>query len=517
MNRLTRSALWLVLGMAVPGFAMAQEGTWVSLFDGKSLEGWTALELGKVKGGSKWEVKDGLIEGSGTQSMLFSPRGDYKNFRFRAELKINDGGNSGMYIRTPKEATFSKGYEIQVNSTHKDPVKTGSVYTYVLIYKQLVPPDTFFTQEIEAIDVMYRGKMVTKIKITVNGEVLYEFQDHDRSWTVGALRLPAARPRQPGDDPQGRGHGAARHQGARRRRSEPRTAGEPDEDAEPGSSRDATQNDREESRMANLFVRKSIAALKAEAEISDEHSLKRTLTATNLVMLGIGAIIGAGFFVLTGHAAAEHAGPAVALSFVLGGIVCAFAGLCYAEMASTVPIAGSAYTYAYATMGEFIAWLIGWDLILEYAVGATTVAIGWSGYVVSFLGKTLGIHIPPALTFSAFPGTRMINIPEAVSAKLELAHGWVPLASVQEILIKNQVDFAAFPQLTAIINLPAMLVVAALTALLVVGIQESANVNNVIVVIKVAIVLIFIVVGIGHVSTKNWGGPFIPPNTGDVR
>ena len=106
---------------------------------------------------------------------------------------------------------------------------------------------------------------------------------------------------------------------------------------------------------------------------------------------------------LTGHAAAEHAGPAVALSFVLGGIVCAFAGLCYAEMASTVPIAGSAYTYAYATMGEFIAWLIGWDLILEYAVGATTVAIGWSGYVVSFLGKTVGIHIPPALTFSAFP------------------------------------------------------------------------------------------------------------------
>ena len=118
-------------------------------------------------------------------------------------------------------------------------------------------------------------------------------------------------------------------------------------------------------------------------------------------MLGIGAIIGAGFFVLTGNAAAKHAGPAVALSFVLGGIVCAFAGLCYAEMASTVPVAGSAYTYAYATMGEFIAWLIGWDLILEYAVGATTVAIGWSGYVVSFLGKTLGIHIPPALTFSA--------------------------------------------------------------------------------------------------------------------
>ena len=176
--------------------------------------------------------------------------------------------------------------------------------------------------------------------------------------------------------------------------------------------------------MANLFVRKSIAALQAEAEMPDEHGLKRTLSATNLVMLGIGAIIGAGFFVLTGHAAAEHAGPAVALSFVLGGVVCAFAGLCYAEMASTVPIAGSAYTYAYATMGEFIAWLIGWDLILEYAVGATTVAIGWSGYVVSFLEKSLGIDVPPALTFSALPGTRMIHIPDAIGAKLEL-HGFV--------------------------------------------------------------------------------------------
>src|SRR4029079_14699561 len=110
------------------------------------LGGWTALELGKTQGMSHWEVKDGMIEGSGTQSMLYSRRGDYKNFRFRAELKINDGGNSGMYIRTPKEATFSNGYEIQVNSTHKDPVKTGSVYTYVLITKQLVPPDPLFPQ-----------------------------------------------------------------------------------------------------------------------------------------------------------------------------------------------------------------------------------------------------------------------------------------------------------------------------------------------------------------------------------
>jgi basic amino acid/polyamine antiporter, APA family len=266
--------------------------------------------------------------------------------------------------------------------------------------------------------------------------------------------------------------------------------------------------------MANLFVRKSIAALKAEAAEEGEHVLKRTLSATNLIMLGIGAIIGAGFFVLTGNAAANYAGPAVALSFVLGGVVCAFAGLCYAEMASTVPIAGSAYTYAYATMGEFVAWLIGWDLILEYAVGATTVAIGWSSYVVSFLEKTLGLHIPPALTFSALPGTRMILVPDAVADGLNLKHGWSSLAAVHDVLAKNQVDFAAFPQVTALVNLPAMLIVALITVLLVVGIQESANVNNVIVVIKVVVVLLFIAAGIGYVTTRNWGGPFIPPNTG---
>jgi hypothetical protein len=185
MNRSFRTAAWLVLGMAVSGAAVAEDSTWVPLFDGKSLEGWTVVDLGKEKGQTHWEVKNGLIEGSGLQSLLMSPRGDYKNFRYRAELKINDGGNSGMYIRVPKAATFSTGYEIQVNSTHKDPVKTGSVYTYVLVYKQLVPPDTFFTQEIEAVDKMYRGKMVTAIKVSVNGEVLYEFYDYERAWKEG--------------------------------------------------------------------------------------------------------------------------------------------------------------------------------------------------------------------------------------------------------------------------------------------------------------------------------------------
>src|SRR4051812_30903308 len=211
--------------------------------------------------------------------------------------------------------------------------------------------------------------------------------------------------------------------------------------------------------MANLWVRKSIDALKAEAEYSDSHGgLKRTLTATNLTMLGIGAIIGAGFFVLTGTAAAKHAGPAVALSFILGGIACTFAGLCYAEMASTVPIAGSAYTYAYATMGEFIAWIIGWDLILEYASGATTVTIGWSGYVVSFL-KDIGINLPVGYTQSAFA--------------YDAANG-------------------AWAHTGAVVNLPAMLIIAAISTLLVVGIHESARVNNIIVLIKVTIVCIFI-------------------------
>lgn len=238
--------------------------------------------------------------------------------------------------------------------------------------------------------------------------------------------------------------------------------------------------------MANLWVRKSIAALKQEAAVSGEHSLKRTLTAMNLMSLGIGAIIGAGIFVLTGAAAANYAGPAIALSFVAGGIACAFAGLCYAEMASTVPIAGSAYTYAYATMGEFVAWIIGWDLILEYSLGATTVAIGWSGYVVSFL-KDLGITIPASVS----------NSPLAYDAA---THTWT--------------------QTGATINIPAMLIIAAVTCLLVVGVQESANVNNLIVVLKVAIVLIFIIAGIGYVSTSHWvtaanpSGSFIPPNEG---
>lgn len=227
----------------------------------------------------------------------------------------------------------------------------------------------------------------------------------------------------------------------------------------------------------NLFRRKSITQLQQEAQT--DTSLKRVLGPWNLVFLGIGAIIGTGIFVLTGTVAAQNAGPGVVLSFVLAGVASIFAALCYSEFASTVPMAGSAYTYGYATLGELFAWIIGWDLILEYALGAVTVAIGWSGYVVSFL-KDLGIIIPPPL--SAARGTLVT-----------LADG---------------------STVTAILNLPAVFIIAAVTALLVVGIKESASFNNVIVVIKVAVVLLFIVGAASAVVTANWT-PFIPPNTGE--
>ncbi len=226
----------------------------------------------------------------------------------------------------------------------------------------------------------------------------------------------------------------------------------------------------------DLFRRKSVADLQAEA--TSESGLRRSLGAFNLVMLGIGAIIGTGIFVLTGTVAAQNAGPAVVLSFVLAGTASVFAALCYAEFASVVPIAGSAYTYGYATLGEFFAWIIGWDLILEYALGAVTVAIGWSGYVVSFL-RDLGINVP---------------------AQLSAARGTV-------------VTLADGSTVTALFNLPAVLIVTLVTALLVIGIRESANVNNVIVVIKVTVVLLFIGLAVWQVVPENWA-PFIPPNTG---
>lgn len=162
-----------------------KEAGWVSLFDGKTLSGWTPLDLSGNEGKSKWEVVDGVLTGSGQASMLFSPQGHYKNFKFRAEVKINDHGNSGMYFRTAKKPSFTEGYECQINSTHGDPIRSGSIYTMVHIYKDIVPPDTYFTQEVEVFDKDYRGKIVTFIRVSINGELLYELLDHDRSFTEG--------------------------------------------------------------------------------------------------------------------------------------------------------------------------------------------------------------------------------------------------------------------------------------------------------------------------------------------
>jgi APA family basic amino acid/polyamine antiporter len=239
--------------------------------------------------------------------------------------------------------------------------------------------------------------------------------------------------------------------------------------------------------VTDLFARKSISDLARQAESGHGPSaLRRTLSASSLVALGVGCIIGAGIFVLTGNAAATNAGPAVSLSFLLSAFVCALAGLCYAEMASSVPVAGSAYTYSYATLGEFIAWIIGWDLILEYAFGATAVAIGWSGYVVSFM-KGIGLPISPRLAAS-------------------------PLA--------YDATTGAWSFTGALVNLPAVLIVAGMTALLIVGTNESSRVNNIIVAIKVTIVILFIVAGAFYFDTGNWvtsanpKGDFIPPNEG---
>ena len=259
----------------------------------------------------------------------------------------------------------------------------------------------------------------------------------------------------------------------------------------------------------NLFRRKSVTELQAEA--LTDHSLNRALGAVNLTALGIGAIIGTGIFVLTGTVAAQNAGPAVVLSFVLAGVASVFAALCYSEFASVVPMAGSAYTYGYATLGELIAWIIGWDLILEYAVGAITVSIGWSGYVVSFL-HDFGINIPPAL--SAARGTHLIDIPAALAPLVNAKVGWVvSSASLLDQIKAAGTDPTALTHVTTILNLPAVFIIFVVTTLLVVGIKESANFNNFIVLVKVAVVLLFIVGAAHAISTANWH-PFIPRNTG---
>jgi APA family basic amino acid/polyamine antiporter len=253
--------------------------------------------------------------------------------------------------------------------------------------------------------------------------------------------------------------------------------------------------------MSNLFRIKPMSMLTQEACETGEHTLKRSLGALNLVTLGIGAVIGTGIFVLTGQAAALHAGPAVALSFVLAGVTCVFSGLCYAEFASLIPIAGSAYTYGYATLGELVAWIIGWDLCLEYAFGAATVASGWAGYFNSLL-QQYHIYIPPQLT--ATTGTQ-----------LYFYHGyWLPFMS-----LPAGVTGEGLPHATGLFNLIAVVIVMCITTILVIGIKESANFNSVIVIVKLSIVFIFLAVGgyflYSHpeVARLNWH-PFIPPSNG---
>jgi len=259
----------------------------------------------------------------------------------------------------------------------------------------------------------------------------------------------------------------------------------------------------------NLFRRKSVTDLQAEA--LTDNSLHRALGPLNLVLLGIGCIIGTGIFVLTGTAAAQNSGPAVVLSFALAGIVSAFAALCYSEFASLVPMSGSAYTYGYATLGELFAWIIGWDLALEYAVGAIAVAVGWSGYMVSFL-QDFGIQIPPEL--SAARGIHLIEIPAALATALKMKVGWAVFSGeLAKQISAAGMDPASLHQVTAIFNLPAVIIVAIVTVLLVIGIRESAGFNNLIVFLKIGVVLLFIFGAARAINPANWH-PFIPANAG---
>jgi len=228
--------------------------------------------------------------------------------------------------------------------------------------------------------------------------------------------------------------------------------------------------------MSDLWVKKSIEQLRDEAA-DTEHGLRRALGPVALISLGIGAIIGAGIFVIIG-VAVQHTGPALVFSVILTGVGCAFAALCYSEFASMIPVAGSAYTYAYATIGEFLAWIIGWDLILEYAVGATTVSIGWSGYMLSFL-RTLHIPFPAELASSP----------------------WSPPMNINGTLVHSY------------FNLPAFFIVVVITVLLILGIRESAGFNNMVVIVKVGVILLFIGVCALYVSRGNWV-PFFPANQG---
>jgi basic amino acid/polyamine antiporter, APA family len=230
--------------------------------------------------------------------------------------------------------------------------------------------------------------------------------------------------------------------------------------------------------VSRLVARKPLDDL-LEKSADAPDSLRRSLTAVDLVMLGVGAIVGVGIFVITGQAAANYAGPGILLSFVLAAFACGCAALCYSEMAAMIPIAGSAYTFAYVTVGEFIAWMIGWDLVLEYSVACATVSAGWSGYVLSLL-RDFGLRVPDRLSAAPYVHTTA-------------SQSWISTG--------------------AVVNLPAILIAVLVTILLVLGIRESANVNTVIVIIKIGVIATFVVAGVAFVHRSNWR-PFIPANTG---
>lgn len=227
--------------------------------------------------------------------------------------------------------------------------------------------------------------------------------------------------------------------------------------------------------LKNLFRIKSLQQM-MQATSDSEHALKRALSATSLIFIGIGCIVGTGIFVITGTAAAQYAGPALSISFVISAVLCMFVALCYTEFASMIPVSGSAYSYAYLTIGEFVAWFIGWNLVLEYIFGASLVAVGWSGYVVSFF-RDFGIEIPAKLS----------------SAPFTYDHGWIATGSI--------------------LNFPAVFIVALVTTVLIFGIKESVRFNNIIVIIKIAVILLFIGFGLSYIHPENYK-PFIPENTG---
>jgi basic amino acid/polyamine antiporter, APA family len=258
--------------------------------------------------------------------------------------------------------------------------------------------------------------------------------------------------------------------------------------------------------MANLLATKPLNTILGEAHETGEHSLRRALGPTNLITLGIGAIIGTGIFVITGTATAQNAGPAIVLSFVLAALGCVFAGLCYAEFASVIPVAGSAYTYGYATLGEIFAWIIGWDLVLEYAFGAATVATGWSGYFISLLGD-FGIKLPASIA-----GTRWDEF-------VYYNNHWENLTKIAPKLKVLGIDPNTLQHAHGAFNLLGFCAIVFCTLVLVIGIKESANFNSAIVMVKVSVLLVFLGIGINyllhHASllSVNWH-PFIPANTG---